>query len=260
MKSLVFVPSIPKMLNKISAMDADAYIIDLEDSINETEKAQALDAAYEFLTLRQDNSRIFVRLAGNHLEDELDRLSHCSFLGYMIPKFERPEDYDRYNRYFSDKVIMALVETPVGIVNLKEIAGHPMVSMLAFGAEDFTSLVGMKNAPEYLNYARSKIVTYGKAFKKPTFDTPSFVIDDTETLKNDIQTAVDFGFDGKLAIHPKQIALINEMFRYYDLDNIRTIVKQYEETNAAVLRIGNNVYEKMHIAHYKRILKEHGID
>jgi len=259
MKSFMFVPSKPKMLEKIAASEADACIIDLEDSISESDKEQALEDACGFLATKPEKT-IYIRLDGNHLEEELRKLCTFSFAGYMIPKFEASHDYDSYTFYFEGKDIIALVETPKGIANIKEIASSPIVTMIAFGAEDFTSSIGMKNCAETLNYARSAIVTYGKAFGKPVIDTPSFIIDDLEFLEKEIQVAVDMGFDGKLSIHPRQVSKINELFQLYDLDSIKGIVAQYEAVGQAVLKIDDKVYEKMHIAHFKRILKERGIN
>ena len=258
MKSLMFVPGKPKMLRNISASEADACIIDLEDSINEIDKQQALEDVCEFL-VTCPKKNIFVRVAGNHLDEEFEKLDRFSFKGYMIPKFEHPDAYKKYTHYFEKKEVIALVETPLGIVNLMMIASSPIVSMIAFGAEDFTSVIGMKNCEKSLSYARSAIVTYGKAFGKSVIDTPSFIIDDIDALESEIQTAVDLGFDGKLSIHPKQVAKINKLFQLYDLDRMKEIVAQYEEMGEAVLKIDNKIYEKMHISHFKRILKEHGI-
>ena len=258
MKSLMFVPSKPKMLEKILTSEADACIIDLEDSINEKDKQQALKDACSFLATSPDKS-IFVRVDSNYLQEELYKLSDYAFRGYMIPKFETPNAYMQYAPYFKGKDIIALVETPMGIVNLKEICSSPDVTIIAFGAEDFSSSIGMKNCAESLTYARSAIVTYGKAYGKVVIDTPSFILDDMKSLEQEIQLAVDLGFDGKLSIHPKQIKTINEMFQYFDLDKIIEVIRRYEMEGEAVLRMNDKVYEKMHIAHFKRILKEHGI-
>ena len=259
MKSLMFVPCRPKMLAKIPGSDADAVIIDLEDSVNEADKEQALDDACAFLSAPCDK-KIYIRTDEKHLKEELEKLSAYSFAGYMLPKFENPDAYCAYTSYFDGREIIALVETPAGIINLREIASCSFVSMIAFGAEDFTSCAGMKNCPETLVYARSAIVTYGKAFGKPVYDTPSFIIDSPEALEAEIQIAVDMGFDGKLAIHPNQVKSINRMFEYYDLEKMREIVSLYEVSGEAVLRTDSGIYEKMHIAHFKRILKEHGIN
>ena len=259
MKSLMFVPSKPKTLGKIASSEADACIIDLEDSINEADKSQALEDACKYLATNPDK-KVYIRVAGNHLKEEFEKLQMYSFAGYMIPKFENPQDYTQYEAFFSGRDVIALVETPTGIVNIKEIASCPIVTMIAFGAEDFTSSIGMKNCAETLNYARSTIVTYGKAFGKQVIDTPSFIIDDMNALEQEIQTAVDMGFNGKLSIHPKQVSIINELFQLYDFDKVKEIVDQYEAAGQAVLRIGEKVYEKMHISHFKRILKENGIN
>lgn len=258
MKSLMFVPSKPKMLAKISLSEADACIIDLEDSIPEDAKEQALADAIQFLKNGTDK-KIYVRVNRERIYSEIDSLKNTPINGYMIPKFEKPEDYENLTDFFVGKEIIALVETPMGIVNLCNITSCSFVTSVAFGAEDFTSFIGMKNCAEYLNFARSSIVTYGKAFGKLVYDTPSFVIDNEDELEQEIQVAVDMGFDGKLAIHPKQIDKINKLFQYFDVDYIKNVIEQYENSGEAVLKIDGHVYEKMHIAHFKRILREHGI-
>ena len=77
-----------------------------------------------------------------------------------------------------------------------------------------------------------------------------------EKLKEDIQYSIDLGFDGKLAINPKQITLINEMFSPHDIEYMKKIISIYEESGEAVLCYNNTVYEKMHIERMKRVVKE----
>ena len=256
MKSFLFVPSKAKMLLKIPTFSADAYIIDLEDSIKESDKEVALDDLCSFLKENTLNN-IFIRLDGNLIESELSKLSSFNVFGFMIPKFEKPSNYNAFSHMLKGKKIIALVETPLGLTNIEEIAKSPMVDAIAFGAEDFSSSIGMKNLPTTLSFAKSMIVTYGKAYSKPVIDTPSFIIDNPNELTKEIQESVDMGFDGKLAIHPNQIELINSLFHLFDLDYMKRVIDVYEKTGEAVVVIDGHVYEKMHIAHFKRIIKEH---
>lgn len=255
MRSLLFVPAKKKMLNKITSFNSDAYIIDLEDSILSSEKEMALIEVKEYLK-QGNNAKIFIRLDKNLMSEQLRELNDESFCGYMIPKFEFPEEFDEHLSLLRNKEIIALVETPRGLVNIASIAKSTFVQSIAFGAEDYTSSVGMKNCAECLNYQRSRLLMYGKAFGKKVYDTPSFILDDIDGFTKEVQLAVDMGFDGKLAINPKQVETINELFQYYDFDYIKYVIKEYEESGVAVLKIDNKIYEKMHIAHLKRILKE----
>lgn len=259
MNTLLFVPSTEKMIQKISGFHADGYVIDLEDSIPDDKKEEALGILADYLS--RDcipAERLFVRLNGNRIEQELSVLNPLPFAGYMIPKFEDPNQYDAEKLLASEKLIIALVETPKGILNVEVIAKTAWVSAIAFGAEDFTASVGMKNNRDLLLPVRSRMLVAAKAYQKPIYDTPSFILDDETALEDEAVYAADLGFDGKLAIHPNQISVIQKAFRQYDSDYLKSVIERYEESREAVVKIDGKVYEKMHIAHMKRIMKERG--
>lgn len=67
-KSLLFVPAKDKMLAKIPSMNANAYIIDLEDSIPEEEKEEALMRVVNYLDGQSSVSNIIVRINSNYAE------------------------------------------------------------------------------------------------------------------------------------------------------------------------------------------------
>lgn len=255
MHSLLFVPAKKKMLDKIAHTEADAVIIDLEDAVAEADKKTALEELKSFLA-QPHSEKIFVRLDGNLMDEQLDVLKQYPLVGYMIPKFEDPERLVSRIPLFAEKQIIALVETPLGAVNINQIAGCPWVSAIAFGAEDYTCATGMKNCAQTLHYVKSRLVMYSKAWGKPIYDTPSFELTDMELLQKEAELVMDMGFDGKLAIHPKQIPVINQVFTACDAEYLSDVIARYESSGEAVLTIDGKVYEKMHIAHMKRILKE----
>lgn len=255
MHSLLFVPARKKMLQKITGSQADACIIDLEDAILPEDKEAALEELIAFL--REFHAeKIYVRLDGRHIQRQIAALQGLAFAGYMLPKFETPEVFEQWRDLLAEKQVIALVETPKGAVNIERIVQCPWVNAVAFGAEDYTSCTGMTNSPETLHYVKSRIVMYCKAYEKPVYDTPSFILDDMEMLRTEAERALDMGFEGKLAIHPKQITVINQVFTACDAEYLASIIAQYESGGEAVLKIDGKVYEKMHIAHMKRILKE----
>ena len=256
MRSLLFVPAVEKMMNKIVGFSADGYVIDLEDSIPLANKQDALKSLIVFLKTRPEN--IFVRLDSALIDDEIKALKNYDFVGYMLPKFDNPSVYEKYAGEFSRRQMIALVETPQGMVNVGNIAACEWIDALAFGAEDYTSCIGMVNNAEMISNARSRIVMFGKANRKFVYDTPSFILNDSEALATEIQLAKDMGFDGKLAINPKHVPVINEIFKSCDVEYIRTIIERYDTVGEAVQVIDGKVYEKMHIDHMKRILKENG--
>lgn len=243
------------MLEKIPSISADAFIIDLEDSIPVSEKSAALTAAIDFLGTH-NGANCYVRIDNALMSEQLSRLQCVDFRGYMIPKIESVDGLIPNVAHFKGREVVALVETPLGLANVKEIAECPFVTSLAFGAEDYTAFCGMANRIENLSYHKSRIVMYAKANGKPVYDTPCFHLDDVGAAEAETRIAVEMGFDGKLAIHPKMIPMIARAFGDYDFAYLKSVIEQYEAQGAAVLKLGETVFEKMHIDHFKRILKE----
>lgn len=254
--SLLFVPAIEKMLAKIPVSSADAHIIDLEDSISQDEKDSALEATIHFLK-NHVAENCFIRIDRLLMREQLIRLKKCQFRGIMVPKVEDCDFLEEFADGFANRAVIALVETPIGLSKIDSIASNPGIMALAFGAEDYTAATNMQNSEELLLFLKSRLVMFGKAYGKKVYDTPSFCIQDVVRAEAEAERSAQLGFDGKMAIHPKLIPGIQKAFAAYDVENIQKIVNQYESQNEAILVINGKVYEKMHIARFKRILREH---
>lgn len=245
--SFLFVPANEKMLSKIPTCSADAVIIDLEDAVLETHKDEALFLVKKYLDKNKINIPIFVRINPDRVEREISLLKGTKISGYMIPKSETVEDIEIVNNFDNDKKIIALVETPMGIVNVPELAKCELVYGIAFGAEDYTARCDINNVNENLLYQKSRIVNYAKAFGKVAIDTISLNIHDKDSYKKEVQKSKDLGFDAKLAIHPMQVEAINELYTNRDYDYLKNIVDTYISSGRSVLEIEGKVYEKPHI-------------
>ena len=255
-KSLLFVPAKGKMLAKIPSMNANAYIIDLEDSIPEEEKEDALIRVSAFLDDMGSVSNIIVRINSNHAARELAQLTKYKEIGFMLPKYEKENPYDQFAHILKSHYTIALIESPRAIVELPVICSNSYLKALAFGAEDYTAKVNMENSVEYLFFQKSMLVTYAKAFDLKAYDTPSFKLNDEAEFEREVNNAMSLGFDGKMAISPKHVQFINETFNYNDLDYMKSVISRYEEDGNAVVVIDGKVYEKMHINRFKKIIKE----
>lgn len=255
LKSLMFVPARMRMMEKLSRFQADAYVLDLEDSVPEADKDVALQEVCDFIARERTCVPLYVRVDRRFESVQVCALNRYAFAGYMIPKVESVADISV--DIGEGKSVIALVETPRGIMNIEEIAATPRVDAIAFGAEDFTASIGMKNRRDLLAYPRGRILTCAKAYSKPVYDTPCLILDDVEVAEAEIQHSVDCGFDGKLSIHPTHTVMINRAFKDVDIESIRQIISEYEAAGGGAVKISGKVYEKMHISHLKRILKEH---
>ena len=153
-KSLLFVPAKDKMIAKIPQINADAFIIDLEDSIPEEEKEEALSRTVNFIGSSTSASNIIVRINANHAGKELTKLSEYSEIGFMLPKYEKCNPYDDYKDVLQEHFTIALIETPSALADLRDITKVGYLNALAFGAEDYTAKVNMENNVDYLIFQK----------------------------------------------------------------------------------------------------------
>lgn len=254
---LLFVPAIDKFINNISECNADAVIIDLEDSIPTTDKLFALERVCNFLEEYSYKKDIFVRINKENANNEISRLEKYNICGYMLPKTETRSDIETISK-LTDKKIFVLIESAKGILNLREIVSYENTDMIAFGAEDYSSSVGIKNEDRFLIYPKSKISVYGSAYNKPTFDTISLEIRDMDVYTKEVYETKNYGFSGKLAIHPIQIDIINRVFKNEDYNYYEYIIKEYDKQGGGVLNIDGKIFEKPHIDIFKKKLKNAG--
>ena len=253
-RSLLFVPSTERRLRKIGETNADAYIIDLEDSIDNREKKEALQRTIAFLKTN-GSENVFVRINKDRCEEEVGGLISFN-VGYMLPKFEAEDDYLIVEAFLKGRNVIALIESPRALMNIRSIASIPWVSALAFGAEDFTVSANMTNSYGNLFAVKSIISIAAKAYNKKVYDTPCFHIQDDDLLHTELQQAIDLGYDGKLAIHPRQIDEINKAFGFHDIAYLQHVVGVYDSAGKSVCDIDGVVYESFHISRFRRLIDE----
>lgn len=251
-RSLLFVPAEERRLAKIGRTNADAYIIDLEDSISANDKDSALQRTVLFLESCKLDT-VFVRINKHRYAMELETLNRFN-VGFMLPKMESEFDYIEAEEVLKNHKVIALIETPRALLKADSIAGVQWVSALAFGAEDFTVAANMANDVGTLAMLKQLLALAAKANHKMVYDTPCFFIHSDEALGTELQQGVNLGFDGKLAIHPRQVDMINNAFRLSDPEYVRHVISMYESSGNAVCDIDGRVYEKLHIERFKKML------
>ena len=254
LRSLLFVPATERRLKKIGSCQTDAYIIDLEDSISQEDKESALLLVKQYLKV-SDNvaSNMYVRINKDRRQNELSILNEFP-VGVVLPKFDLYDDYADVQALLNDRFVIAMIESPKALFNAERIAALPWVNALAFGAEDFTSISNMYNSYENLIYPKSVVSLAAKANGKKSFDSPCFHIHDELLLQEELNQALRLGFDGKLAIHPKQLGVINQSYEMGNIDCFQRIIDIFEKSGNAVCEIDGQVYEKMHVDRMKRII------
>ena len=105
-----------------------------------------------------------------------------------------------------------LVGSIAGLDLAREIAAEPKSVALAFGAYDLAAQLGNLPTWEAMASLRIAVVVAARAQQKLVIDAPFVVINDAVGLTQEAERAVEFGFDGKLAIHPRHVGPLLDAF------------------------------------------------
>lgn len=255
-RALLFMPGDDRRkIEKGAAMDVDAVIMDLEDGVALTAKEAARQTiAAALVEVDFGRSERIIRLN----PPSLTALCRADFDGtisgrpdvYILPKCERAADVQQVAAWLDEAErahgwpeggisLIAIIETALGIVRLAEIAASsPRLVALAFGAEDLAGDMGAQRTAEGWEgfYARSAVVLHAKAFGLQALDTPFVDVKADDTLLAlEAERAMQMGYTGKLAIHPRQVAVIQQVFTptAAQIDRARQLIAQHDAHQAA---------------------------
>jgi citrate lyase subunit beta/citryl-CoA lyase len=208
-RSYLFVPgNRPERFAKAYASGADAVIIDLEDAVPPGERAAARANAAAWVSPEHP---MLIRVNGAATEWFRDDIAICRMpgvAGVVLPKAERTEDIERIG-----KAVLPIIETARGFWNVYALAHTPNVERLMFGSIDFQVDLRINGEGEELLYFRSQLVLVSRLAGLPApVDGITAVFDSADPVRADTQRARRLGFGGKMCIHPKQIATVNECF------------------------------------------------
>ena len=256
---------------------ADCIILDLEDSVPPAEKFATRILVREILkNVDFADTEKTVRInpiSSPYGRADLEEIIPALPDGIFIPKAETADDVRVVDeivqeikaKHGIDKEIyyMPIIESAKGVWNAYEIASaSPQVVMVAFGAEDFTRDIGAQRTREGREQfvARSMVVLGAKAAGVQASDTVWSDIDDVEGLRASAQEARELGFDGKGAIHPSQVKIINEVFSPTpeEIEYARKVVAAFEEAQkrgSAVVALGRKMIDPPVVARAQRILR-----
>ncbi len=218
MRSFLFAPANhPRRVEKALGLAADAVILDLEDAVPDAEKEAARKAIAEAAKLPR-KARLYVRinaLSSPHALADLKALPP-GIDGVVVPKCESAHDVGAAAAYAPRLDLMPTIETARGLKAAEEIAlAHAQVRRLAMGALDLALDLGLSPGRDEAELAphRAQLVMASRlAGREPPIDSPSPDFRDLDALKVSCERARRMGFQGKLCIHPDQIAVVQAAF------------------------------------------------
>jgi citrate lyase subunit beta/citryl-CoA lyase len=217
-RTLLFVPGDrPDRFPKAVRSGADGAILDLEDAVAPAGKETAREQVSEWLATTENvppscvvrvNDR---RTAWHDADVEMVANSGCAV---MLPKAESAEEVrELAARLSPDQMIIPLIETAAGVINVVEIGSEPRVARLAFGNVDLAAQLGVDPADHTaLLFARSRLVLAAAAAGlAPPLDGVTTAVDNPRLLAGDTRHARSLGMTGKLCIHPGQVRVVHDV-------------------------------------------------
>jgi citrate lyase subunit beta/citryl-CoA lyase len=230
-RSCLSIPgSSERFLGKGPSVAADMVILDLEDSVVPSEKEAARGRVVDAVKGQDWGDQVVcVRVnAWDSLWTVFDVIDVVGGAGerldeVMLPKVQSAAEVVALDLVLGQVEAAAglaaghvgievQIETARGLVNVEEIcAASPRIEAVVFGPADFSASVELPGIriPEY---PLSRILVAGRAAGIQVIDGPFFQVRDQDALRQDSERTRSLGYDGKWAVHPDQVPVLNEVF------------------------------------------------
>jgi citrate lyase subunit beta/citryl-CoA lyase len=229
-RSMLFVPAhVEKFVAAAHTRDADAYLLDLEDSVPLAQKAAAragLAAAAAAVSKSGAAALARINSDATLADDDLSAAVIPGIRALMIPKVESGEEIRKLDARIGEleqqrgmtpghTLLIAQIEHVRTLPRMDEIAtSSPRLLGMILGSEDFSVSAGMEPTPETLYGPNQQMLFACRRAGILPFGFPGSisVFRDLDLFRQIIRRAREMGFVGSYAIHPHQVTVMNELF------------------------------------------------
>ncbi len=270
-RSFIFSPGDrPDLYPKALASGADIVCVELEDGVAPQDKADARAKMLELFANPQADDGIERIVRVNALSTDDGEADMAAILGadspppaIMLPKVNSPEEVRGVAEAFDNAGLatrlQAIIETNKGLEAAYEIAhASPRLDALLFGAVDLAAELRCDNSWEAMLYARSRTVHAAAAAGIDVIDVPWLDLADMDGLRREAEASAGLGYTGKGAIHPKQIAVINDVFSPDPgaIAYARKVIDAFDAANTGVVVVDGKLIERPVLRTMNRILAQ----
>ena len=271
-RSVLYMPgSNPRALQKARGLAADALVLDLEDSVAPAKKVMAREQVVDVAAQGFGPREVIIRtnsLDSEWGEEDVRAAALSGADGICLPKVENEVEVEAAIRILNDAGappsmrVWAMIETPLGVQNIYQIvAADPRLTVVAMGTTDLAKELRVPHTPDRigLQYCLSQCVLAARVHNKEILDGVYLDLQDEAGFANVCQQGRNLGFDGKTLIHPKQLAIANEVFgpSEADLTRARNIISAWQQAEAegkGVAVVDGQLVEGMHVDEAQRQL------
>jgi citrate lyase subunit beta/citryl-CoA lyase len=262
-----------RALEKARTLPADGLIFDLEDAVAPEAKATARQQVVGTLLAGGYGKRERIvrvnALATPWGRDDLSAVASCGANAVLLPKVESGDMVRQawavLTAHGAPETlnIWCMLETPRAFLRLEDIAtAHPQVAALVMGTSDLAKELHATVRRERLALLPSLglALLVGRAYDLTVLDGVHLDLDDAEGFRYACQQAADMGCDGKTLIHPKTIAVANDVFAPSpgDVEWSRRIIAAHAEAIArgqGVVLVDGRLIENLHVENAHRLVQ-----
>lgn len=287
LRSWLYVPGDnDRKLAKADGSGADAVVLDLEDSVAEKNRPNARLKVREFLDARPFAKRkyqLWVRI--NAFDDaalvDLAAVVGGAPDGIVLPKIDSPDDVKRLGYHLDSlevregiplgqtKIVAVATETAAAVLRLPEFANAKLPRLLGlnWGAEDLSAAIGASTNVDgsgrwalTYRWTRSAVLLAAKAAGVQAIETVYVDYKDSAGLRASCREAAQEGFTSRAAIHPDQVAPINEAFAPSpeDVALARKIVAAFDQAEGVgTIGIDGKMFDIPHLKRARHVLDLH---
>lgn len=285
MRSLLFVPAdSERKLAKAEASGADTLLLDLEDAVSGSRKPAARQIGAEYIKAqrpREARPHLYVRINAldtSYWQDDLAGVMGAAPDGIMLPKPRSGEDVHKLSIALNHaeeragiavgttRIIAIATEMPVSLLSMSTYIGaSSRLEGLTWGAEDLSAELGSRATREDgaagwtspYRLARDFTLYTAVAAGVQPIDTVYIDFRDAQGFREEARLAARDGFTGKMAIHPDQVAMINEVFTPNpdEIARAEAIVRLFiDNPDAGALSLDGRMVDRPHLIRAQRLL------
>ncbi len=252
-RSMLILPvNVQKFVEKAHGRGADAIVLDLEDAVPDSEKKMSRSLVRESIVIAgRGGADVLVRINNDRsmIREDLEAAVYPGLSALFMPKVEYPEQISELESLIGElekarglevgSIKIAIhVESPLGLLNLKEIASSSKRSeSISMGVDDYCLQMGIRpsEAAEELYFPLNMIAIVARAYGIIPLGILGSVADynDLEKFRLSAQRAKNLGFSGAYCIHPGQVEILNEVFSPARVEELwaRRVVECFEESS-----------------------------
>lgn len=287
-RSLLFVPGdAERKLAKADSTDADVLILDLEDSVSAAQSTAARKLVRSYLLERPRANRrqqLWVRCKPvqdeGHLAD-LAAVVDGAPDAFLVPKVRSASDLVAFDHYLAAletraglpvgqiQAVPTLTEEPRSLLEAHTFTENsPRIAGLSWGPIDLMAALGATtnrnpdgSFESLYAWARGITIVTARAAGVQPIDTISADYRDLEKLRAECVLSRTAGFTAKLAIHPDQIAVINDTFTPSDdeIAHAHRVVKAFAAQGTGVVGLDGQMLDMPHLRQAREVLARAGL-